>query len=357
MMSTKTVPKQIRNLVVISAAALFISLLSGSQARAELIGPPLPQPVYVSTSGPVMWKYFMQGEVDPSHGFSYVAPTGGTISMFRLQIRVIDYSYYQFEFLILRPLGTSNQFTTVQQLKGKENSTYDRATAISESSFSPVRVEAGDYIAIANKGEEGKGVGYLRESLVAGTARDKIIVASVAHSPFQFDPWEGGPNAYIAMNAEFTPDDTTAPKLSGFKLRPKKFRAGGKGNSATAAKKRKKKKAKKGSKISLTSSEDATATITFKRKIKGYKKGKKCKKSKKRKKKSKKRKKRKKCTILKNVGTITTAVVAGNNKIAFSGKAKKKKLKKGLYQATATATDGAGNTSKEVKANFRIVKR
>ncbi len=356
MMSIETVPGKMGNLVVISASILFISLLVSAQARADLIGPPLPQPV--SDSNTVTSKYFMQGQIDSSRGFSYVAPSAGTVSMLRLQIGTPAYYYYPFEFLILRPTGASNQFTTVQQIKGQENSTYNTATGVSESTINPTQIEAGDHIAIVNNGTDGKGTGFISKALVPGTANDIIHVSTVAASPFQFNPWEGGPNAYIAMNAEFTPDkpsDTTAPKLSGFKFSPKKFRAGGKGSSATAAKKSKKKrKAKKGTTIKLTSSEDATATITFKREVKGYKKGKKCKA---RNKKSKKGRKAKKCTKLKEVGSMTTVVSEGGNKIAFSGKADGKKLKQGRYQALATATDETDNTSKEVKANFRIVKK
>jgi hypothetical protein len=55
-------------------------------------------------------------------------------------------------------------------------------------------------------------------------------------------------------------------------------------------------------------------------------------------------------------GTFDAAAAAGVNRTHFSGRLGKHTLRPGSYQATLTATDAAGNTSKAVRLGFRIVR-
>jgi hypothetical protein len=135
--------------------------------------------------------------------------------------------------------------------------------------------------------------------------------------------------------------DTTAPVVSSLKVSPATFRVSAK-STAISAKKRK----PKGTKIKFNLSEAAKVTLRIERKSKGHKKGKKC---------LAKRKTGKRCTIYKAKGTLKRSGKAGSNSVAFSGRVGKKKLAKGRYRVTATATDAAGNKSKKKTATFRIV--
>jgi hypothetical protein len=49
--------------------------------------------------------------------------------------------------------------------------------------------------------------------------------------------------------------------------------------------------------------------------------------------------------------------VAGLNRIAYSGRVGRTKLRPGTYRATLTATDAAGNRSRARTVSFRVVKR
>lgn len=329
------------------AFVLYLTLLAGSTARADLIGPPLPQPVSTDVFYSNTSVYSMQGELDPSRGFSYEAPSGGTITAFRYQLSQETHDTVGIQFAILRPTGTPNQFSKVHNGYTQTGNTYDVSTGVLETPANNVRIEAGDRVAVYNQYGS-----YQLGTLVPGTSADKIYTSASKSDPFVFSLWSRPVNAFIALNAEFTPDgggagsDSSAPKLSGFKFSPSKFKAGGKGDGATAAKKTK--KVKTGSTIKLNASEVATVKITFESKLKGRKSGKKCKKA-------SKKSEGKKCTLYKKVGTLSQSVNEGKNKIAFNGKIGSKKML-GSYRATAVATDEDGNSSTPRKTNFKVVK-
>jgi hypothetical protein len=65
----------------------------------------------------------------------------------------------------------------------------------------------------------------------------------------------------------------------------------------------------------------------------------------------------KKCTRVTRRGTLTRVSHAGANKVAFSGRIGSKALRPGRYQATLTATDAVGNSSKPRTIRFSIVRR
>ena len=68
------------------------------------------------------------------------------------------------------------------------------------------------------------------------------------------------------------------------------------------------------------------------------------------------KKKAKRCTLYKKAGTLTRTSHTGVNKVKFSGRIGRKKLKTGSYRLTITATDTAKNKSKSIKLRFKIVK-
>ena len=87
-------------------------------------------------------------------------------------------------------------------------------------------------------------------------------------------------------------------------------------------------------------------SLKIERKGKGRKKGSKC---------VAKRRTGKRCTLYKAKGTLKRSGKAGANTVAFSGRIGKKKLAKGRYRITATATDSAGNKAKKRTVSFRVV--
>jgi hypothetical protein len=148
--------------------------------------------------------------------------------------------------------------------------------------------------------------------------------------------------------------DTVAPGVSGASIG--KVFAVGKGSTpltGQAARKRKR-KVKRGTTIKYTLSEAAKVSLRIDRRLKGrrVKRGKKrvCVKP------TRKNRKKKRCTRLKRAGTLIRTSKAGKNSVKFSGRIKRKALKRGSYQLTITATDAAGNKSKPKKLRFRIVK-
>lgn len=122
-----------------------------------------------------------------------------------------------------------------------------------------------------------------------------------------------------------------APVLSKFTATPKSFRTV------------KVKKKAPGTTFSFTLSAAAKVEIQIARATKGHLKGKTCKKGAP-KKPAKGKPKQKACTRLTPVTTLSANAAAGAGSLGFSGKVGKKRLAKGAYVATATAT-GAGGAS------------
>ena len=173
--------------------------------------------------------------------------------------------------------------------------------------------------------------------------------------------------------------DTVAPTISSLKI-TSKFTHSSKKTAAKATVS--KKKVKRGATISYTLSEAATVWLVMKKETKGLKLKQKGKKKKKRcvsntkknkrklknqiksnhkKKKLSKKKLRSEirkanCTLYKNKGALARSGTKGKNKVLFSGRIGKRKLRRGSYRLVATATDSAGNTSKPKRKSFKIVK-
>ena len=138
--------------------------------------------------------------------------------------------------------------------------------------------------------------------------------------------------------------DTTAPVISAVKVTNKRFRLGTKRTALTA------KRAKRGTTFVLTLSEAARTTIAIAQRLPGRKKGTKCVKPRKGLK--------KRCTRYVARLTLTRSkAVQGANRVAYSGRTSKGKLKPGRYRATLRATDAAGNRSRAKNVSFTIVRR
>jgi hypothetical protein len=139
------------------------------------------------------------------------------------------------------------------------------------------------------------------------------------------------------------------PKLSGVRLKPKKFRVSPKATAKAAAKK--KRKSPRGTKISFSLNTKATVTIWIDRKLKGRRSGKKCVKA------TRKNRRKKACTRFVRRGKLVRKdLAAGRQKIAFSGRIGRKALKSGNYRMTLQAVSGPDRSNKPVRP-FKVVKR
>jgi len=129
--------------------------------------------------------------------------------------------------------------------------------------------------------------------------------------------------------------DTLAPTVSGFKLAPKRFKAAPKGRSS----------------FRFKLSEPAAVEIVVDRVRPGRKAGKRCKKP------TPKLARRPRCKRFIGVGKTLSFQnrPAGDNKIAFNGKLSGRALKRGLYRASLTAKDPAGNSSAPQSARFTVL--
>jgi hypothetical protein len=121
---------------------------------------------------------------------------------------------------------------------------------------------------------------------------------------------------------------------------PATFRVSAKATAISA------KQVRKGARIKFTLSEAAKVSLKIERKGKGRRKGSKC---------VARRQTGKRCTLYTSKGTLRRGGTAGANTVAFSGRIGSKKLAKGRYRITATATDAAGNKAKKKTVSFRIV--
>jgi hypothetical protein len=130
--------------------------------------------------------------------------------------------------------------------------------------------------------------------------------------------------------------DTKSPALSQFGLSRTAFSAAKRGPSLTAA---------VGTRVSYRLSEPATTRFTVERAAKGRRKGKRC----------LRKGKGKRCTrYVKLKGSFTHTGAIGRNSFKFTGRLRKRALRRGRYRLVAVATDGAKNRSKPVRRKFRI---
>lgn len=100
-----------------------------------------------------------------------------------------------------------------------------------------------------------------------------------------------------------------------------------------------------------TLSEQATVSIVLTRRRSGRRRDRSCVAP------TRKLRKAMKCVRLGPRGRLTRKSARGANAVYFSGRVGSKALRPGSYQATLSATDGAGNTSKAETTFFKIVER
>ncbi len=123
--------------------------------------------------------------------------------------------------------------------------------------------------------------------------------------------------------------DSTRPLITGFSVTTARFRVG-KGPTARDAAKR----AKRGSAFKFRLSEQATLRIAISQVVR----------------------KRGKTRYVAKGTLIRRSLKGGQHKLSFSGRIGRHALAAGLYRATASATDKAGNKSLSRRAAFRVVR-
>lgn len=143
--------------------------------------------------------------------------------------------------------------------------------------------------------------------------------------------------------------DTTAPVLRRVSLTHTKFRVA---KAATSIAAKRHTKLHRGTQLRFTSSEAAKLTILIQRAGPGrrVKKGRQhiCKPV-------HARPKHKACTAYRRTGKLTRNIKVGHNQVALSGRIGKRRMAPGHYRLILTATDGAGNRSKQVRRSFTIL--
>ena len=145
------------------------------------------------------------------------------------------------------------------------------------------------------------------------------------------------------------PGDTTDPELAVSASR-RTFRVGARpmplDGNATAAKRR----ARKGTTLRLRLSEAARIRFAVLRKLPGRKVGKRCRKP------TRRNRGRRQCTRLVRKGHFTRTAPQGRSTVAWSGRIRRKALKRGRHLVRATPTDAAGNIGKTRSLSIRIVR-
>ena len=138
--------------------------------------------------------------------------------------------------------------------------------------------------------------------------------------------------------------DKTPPVISKLRMTRKRFAVAKKRTALVS------RRAKRGSAFLFTLSENARASIAIARARPGRRSGKRCVKPRKQLK--------RRCTRYVVQAILTrTKTKQGSNKVAFTGRLGKRKLKPGRYRATVGAVDAAGNRAKPRRVSFRIVRR
>jgi hypothetical protein len=135
--------------------------------------------------------------------------------------------------------------------------------------------------------------------------------------------------------------DRTRPALSGYRLSPKAFRPLASGASIAS---------RRGTTVRYALSEAARTAFTVQVRKSGRKLGRRCVAPKR----SNRRKQR--CHRFVKVGGFAHSGVAGTNRLRFSGRVKRRALKRGRYRLLAVAVDAAGNRSTQLRRSFRIIR-
>jgi hypothetical protein len=142
--------------------------------------------------------------------------------------------------------------------------------------------------------------------------------------------------------------DKVPPVIAHFRVTHRRFAVGGKPTALNAAGD---KAPPRGTTFTFTLSEAATTRIAITHKAKGHRAGRTrpCKPA--------HRGQKRNCTRTVLVLTLVRAhTTKGPNRMAFSGRYGHKRLAKGTYTATVTATDAAGNRSKPHSLTFIVVR-
>lgn len=142
-----------------------------------------------------------------------------------------------------------------------------------------------------------------------------------------------------------TPPDVTAPKLSAVRLTRARFAAGRR--LAAPAKGR----PGVGTQVRLTLGEDAVVRVVVERGLAGRRSGKSCVAPR------AALRRRKACTRFRAVTTLRASRLAGARAVDVTGRVGGRSLPTGSYRLRITATDGAGNVSREVRLAGTIVRR
>jgi hypothetical protein len=138
--------------------------------------------------------------------------------------------------------------------------------------------------------------------------------------------------------------DTTPPVISKLRMTRKRFAVAKKRTALSS------RRPKRGSAFLFALSENARTSIAIARALPGRRSGKRCVKP--------RRKLKRRCTRYVVRATLTrTKTKQGANKVAFTGRVGKRRLKPGRYRATVGAVDAAGNRAKPKRVSFRIVRR
>jgi hypothetical protein len=141
--------------------------------------------------------------------------------------------------------------------------------------------------------------------------------------------------------------DRTAPVIGGASLTHRSFAVGA-GRTAISARKH---RPARGTTIRFMLSELADVKLTISHKIAGRRVGKRCVATRGR------GTAHKRCKVTKSDGALTRrALAAGPNRVSFSGRIGRRRLKAGEYQLRIDATDAAGNQATARMLRFRIVK-
>ena len=144
------------------------------------------------------------------------------------------------------------------------------------------------------------------------------------------------------------PGDDTDPSLALAASR-RRFRVGARpmpvdGNAIAA------RRARKGTTLILRLSESARVRFVVLRKSRGRKVGWRCVKP------TRRNRNRRRCTRLTRTGTFVRSAPAGRSKVAWSGRIRRKALRRGGYLVRATPTDAAGNTGTPRSLSIMIVR-
>jgi hypothetical protein len=155
----------------------------------------------------------------------------------------------------------------------------------------------------------------------------------------------GGPTGTSGPTGPTTPTDRKKPAITSLAVTNKRFAVGGTGAKFSASRPT----VKKGTKIRFKLSERAKVSVTIAARLTGRRVGKRCLAP------TRANAKRAHCTRYVNKGVARATGVAGQNSVSFNGRAKGKALARGVYRATVSATDAAGNVSLPRTVAFTIV--